>query len=483
MPASDRDLGSPAPSNYSKNLGDLARSVALENPRDNPNELEELDSFINKDLNTEKLEACLKLNRNLQNSLKARLEAICRAKKQNEEQKEPAPLINTGDTSEDLFLKTHSNFVFVPYFIDRRGYVPIDNRDTLLRQQIPPLCKSYAIWTVNDRRSLATAIKADNLRILHERKNQVPGRTGRECSIRWTCYDHPAINKKKWTPEEEEQLLEISKAFNYRNWPSIAAHMKSNRTAIQCFKQYLSHKHSLPSRMRWTKKEDGILLEAIRIYGERNWKQIALCFDNRNGASCLHRWRNALRQTIKRDKWTKEEDEALRKAVAQMGEGNWTQIFPFIRGRSDVQCRERWMNVLRPDLDHTAWSPYMDAILCRLVNTHGLGKWSLLASKIKGRTDNQIWRRWKTLVNCGAANSQNITHPDFLNSNPKPLISHRLVSTKPGPCPSTESLQNHTSARKRYRKLVERHPPFETKPRRPIGGGVNNYSASLPHFD
>lgn len=51
-----------------------------------------------------------------------------------------------------------------------------------------------------------------------------------------------------------------------------------------------------------------------------------------------------------RGNWTIEEDEKLRKAVAEFGGRNWKKIAEQIPDRTDVQCLHRWQKVLRPGL-------------------------------------------------------------------------------------------------------------------------------------
>lgn len=67
---------------------------------------------------------------------------------------------------------------------------------------------------------------------------------------------------------------------------------------------------SLPAGSNWTPDEDAILKEAIRIYGERNWQQVAACMENRTGQQCLHRWlKSQINPSVKSGRWTTEEDQ------------------------------------------------------------------------------------------------------------------------------------------------------------------------------
>lgn len=57
-----------------------------------------------------------------------------------------------------------------------------------------------------------------------------------------------------------------------------------------------------------------------------------------------------------RGNWTMEEDEKLRKAVAEFGGRNWKKIAEQIVDRTDVQCLHRWQKVLRPGLIKGPWT-------------------------------------------------------------------------------------------------------------------------------
>lgn len=72
--------------------------------------------------------------------------------------------------------------------------------------------------------------------------------------------------------------------------------------------------------------------------------------------ACINRWTKSLRPSITRGKWSDKEDEELRVAVAMVG-CNWKEVAPRVTGRTDAQCRERWTNVLDPNLDNKKpWS-------------------------------------------------------------------------------------------------------------------------------
>lgn len=119
--------------------------------------------------------------------------------------------------------------------------------------------------------------------------------------------------------------------------------------------------------------------------------------DGFTGQQCMHRWTKALRPTITHGKWLEEEDKRLVMGVAFFGCRGWNEVARCVRTKTDVQCRERWTNVLSPNVRQGAWTKEEDALLLGAVEKYGVGKWALVARAIPNRTDNHCWRRWKEL--------------------------------------------------------------------------------------
>ncbi|XAR68453.1 hypothetical protein NMG60_11003566 [Bertholletia excelsa] len=92
--------------------------------------------------------------------------------------------------------------------------------------------------------------------------------------------------------------------------------------------------------------------------------------------------------------WSAEEDQLLKKCVEQFGEGKWHRI-PLLAGlkRCRRSCRLRWLNYLRPNIKRGVFTREEVDTIVKLHKLVG-NKWSLIASKLPGRTANNVKNYW-----------------------------------------------------------------------------------------
>lgn len=226
----------------------------------------------------------------------------------------------------------------------------------------------------------------------------VPGRSGAECQSRWLNCDDPLLNQNPWSKVEDKNLLHIVQQKGVSNWVDISVSLATNRTPFQCLARYQRSLNASILKREWTEEEDNLLRAAVEAFGESNWQAVASAMEGRTGTQCSNRWKKTINPARKKvGRWTPDEDKRLKVAVMLFGPKTWNKIAQFVPGRTQVQCRERWVNTLDPSLNWNSWSEEEDLKLKAAISEHGYC-WSKVAACVPRRTDNQCWRRWKVLA-------------------------------------------------------------------------------------
>lgn len=166
--------------------------------------------------------------------------------------------------------------------------------------------------------------------------------------------------------------------------------------------------HRKGARKPWTKEEDRELSKLVSSELEKggdlesiDWEKITEQIPSdglRKSKDCRKRWSNSLDPTLRKGKWTPEEDELLVKAFEKFGSA-WLKVAQEIKGRTDDQCAKRYVEVLDPKTKDRLkpWTEEEDLLLIKQVKLYGT-KWRTICSAFESRPSLTCRNRWRKLV-------------------------------------------------------------------------------------
>lgn len=128
-----------------------------------------------------------------------------------------------------------------------------------------------------------------------------------------------------------------------------------------------------------------------------------------------------LKTVNKRQKvaFTQKEDQLIIHYVNLFGTKKWTLIANFVKGRTSKQCRDRYMNYLKPGLSNIEWTQKEDDLLLELYMKYG-PKWSTICKNFNNRNQVSLKNRFIFLQKQIATNEKKIkndSHENIIKKN------------------------------------------------------------------
>ena len=95
---------------------------------------------------------------------------------------------------------------------------------------------------------------------------------------------------------------------------------------------------------------------------------------------------------IKTGPWNKEEDDILKKWVADNGPRHWNNCAKLIQERTGKQCRERWRNCLNEGIKKGEWTAEENLLVLKLYDK--FKSYKKMGIVFPGRTENSLKNRF-----------------------------------------------------------------------------------------
>ncbi|KAI9249593.1 hypothetical protein EDC94DRAFT_663928 [Helicostylum pulchrum] len=161
-----------------------------------------------------------------------------------------------------------------------------------------------------------------------------------------------------WTEEELKVLREVSKGKSPEeidNWEEIQKALPIPRPMFLIKQKYIYSLNPATKFGRWSQEESEKLQHLITRYGEDNLDKVATLMGSRTRRQCLERWRWQM-ASIKKGRFSPDEDAKILKAVAQYGE-NFAVVAKVIGSdRTARHISQHYRNILAPNIDRSPWT-------------------------------------------------------------------------------------------------------------------------------
>ena len=177
------------------------------------------------------------------------------------------------------------------------------------------------------------------------------------------------LNSSNTNGENTEIKINTNKIINnnFNNIKNPNNHINNSSDNIN---DNNNNKNSeLDDKKLWTAEEDELLINFIKTNPGRNWKKISNILKNKTPQQCAYRYTKLYKENNFK-KWNRTEDINLIE-LHEKFENDWENIAKLIPGRTAMEVEERYSTKLDPNLKRCKFEPEEDEMIMQLYGKYG----------------------------------------------------------------------------------------------------------------